>query len=56
MPEKKDRRRKYAEGDKIVRLTISMPQSTYDQMIEDAGHLSASEYIRNLIIMETSSK
>lgn len=49
MPEKKDRRRKYAEGDKIMRLTISMPESMYKQMIEDAGQLSASEHIRNLL-------
>jgi hypothetical protein len=44
-----DRRRKYPEGEKIVRLTISMSESQYKEILEDAGDTNVSKYIREVL-------
>jgi hypothetical protein len=52
MPEKNDRRRKYPEGEKAARLTISMPESSYEQLLEEAekaGVSNASEFVRVML-------
>jgi len=52
MPEKHDRRRKYPEGEKAARLTISMPESSYEQLLEEAekaGVSNASEFVRVML-------
>jgi len=51
MPEKPDRRRKYPEGEKAARLTISMPESSYEQLLEEAEKVgfNASEFVRVML-------
>lgn len=44
-----DRRRKYPEGEKVVRLTISMSESQYKEILEDAGDTNISKYIREVL-------
>jgi hypothetical protein len=45
--EKQDRRRKYPEGEKLVRFTISMSETQYKEVLEAAGDSSVSKYIRD---------
>ena len=47
--ETQDRRRKYPEGEKIVRFTISMSETQYKELLENAGNFSVSQYIRETL-------
>lgn len=47
--EKQDRRRKYPEGEKIIRFTISMSETQYKEILEAAGDSSVSKYIREAL-------
>lgn len=48
-PKKTDRRRIYPEGEKMVRLTISMPESLYTRLIMASEPRNTSRVIREAL-------
>lgn len=48
-PKKTDRRRIYPEGEKMVRLTISMPESLYARLVMASEPRNTSRVIREAL-------
>lgn len=47
--EKKDRRRKFAEGDNLVRISASVPESLLKKIQEQHPDVNISKFIRGAI-------